>query len=184
MVDYILIVDDLSTDTKSQTARTLGLDVIVHEMNRGYGANQKTCYEAALDGEADVIIMLYPDYQYSPQLNPATAVMLVFAPYDMVLGSRILAQSPLGGGMPLYQYGANRMLTAIENLIVGAKLSEYHTVLRGYRSTLFRNIPFQLNSDDFVFDNQAIAQALTANVRIGEVSCPTHFGHESSSISF
>lgn len=184
VVDDIIVVDDGSTDGTVDVARNLGLDIITHATNRGYGANQKTCYQAALAQGADVIIMLHPDYQYSPELIPALAAMLAYAPFELVLGSRILAQSAVKSGMPVYKFVANRVLTAIENLLVGAKLSEYHTGLRGYRRGLLEAVPFHLNSDDFVFDNQFILQALAAGARVGELSCPTHYGDESSSINF
>lgn len=184
VVDEIIVVDDASTDGTVEAAASIGLQAIRHGSNRGYGGNQKTCYEAALARGADIVIMLHPDYQYSPKLIPAMAAMLSYAPYDLVLGSRILAQNALRGGMPLYKYVANRLLTAAENLLVGAKLSEYHTGLRGYRRSLLLSVPFQLNSDDFVFDNQFILQALLAGGRVGEVSCPTHYGLDSSSINF
>ncbi|MHB1941228.1 MAG: glycosyltransferase family 2 protein [Candidatus Dormibacteria bacterium] len=184
IVDDIIVVDDASTDGTVAAAAALGLDAIQHDRNRGYGGNQKTCYKVALERGADIVIMLHPDYQYSPKLIPAIAAMLCYAPYDMVLGSRILAQNALRGGMPLYKYVANRFLTAVENLLVGAKLSEFHTGLRGYRKSLLCSVPFDLNSDDFVFDNQFILQALLAGGRVGELSCPTHYGHDSSSINF
>lgn len=184
VVDEIILVDDASTDATASAARNLGIEPIVHDRNKGYGANQKTCYRAALARGADIVIMLHPDYQYSPRLIPAIAAMLAFAPYDIVLGSRILAQSAVKSGMPRYKFVANRFLTAAENLLVRAKLSEYHTGLRGYRRTLLEAIPFELNSDDFVFDNQLILQALAAGGRVGELSCPTHYGDESSSINF
>jgi glycosyltransferase involved in cell wall biosynthesis len=184
VVDDIIVVDDASTDRTVEAAANVGLEAIRHGSNRGYGGNQKTCYETALARGADIVIMLHPDYQYSPKLIPAMAAMLSYAPYDLVLGSRILAQNALRGGMPVYKYVANRVLTAAENLLVGAKLSEYHTGLRGYRRSLLLSVPFQLNSDDFVFDNQFILQALLAGGRVGELSCPTHYGNDSSSISF
>ncbi len=184
IVDDIILVDDASTDATCSVAHNLGLEIITHEFNRGYGANQKTCYQAALARGADIVIMLHPDYQYSPELIPALAAMLAYAPFDLVLGSRILAQSAVKSGMPVYKYVSNRVLTAVENLLVGAKLSEYHTGLRGYRRSLLEAVPFNLNSDDFVFDNQFILQALAAGARVGELSCPTHYGDESSSINF
>ncbi len=184
IVDEILMVDDASTDATTEEARRLGLAIEVHDRNRGYGGCQKTCYSAALAHNADVIVMLHPDYQYSPRLVPAMASMVAYGEYDFVLGSRILAQSAIAGGMPRYKYAANRALTLVENLMVGSKLSEFHTGLRAYSRELLEAIPYERNSEDFVFDNQVIVQALTAGARIGEVSCPTRYEPESSSINF
>jgi glycosyltransferase involved in cell wall biosynthesis len=184
VVDDVLLVDDASTDGTIEEADRLGLQSIVHPSNRGYGANQKTCYGAALDLGADVVVMLHPDYQYSPSLVPAMAAMIASGEYDFVLGSRILAQSAMAGGMPRYKFVSNRALTLFENLMLGQKLSEYHTGFRAYRAGLLRALPYERNSDDFVFDNQIIAQAIVAGARIGEISCPTRYEEESSSISF
>jgi glycosyltransferase involved in cell wall biosynthesis len=184
VVDEILIVDDASTDETTDQARRLGLPIAVHEQNRGYGGCQKTCYDNALELDADVIVMLHPDYQYSPRLVPAMAAMIAYGEYDFVLGSRILAQKAVVGGMPRYKYVANRALTFVENLMVGTKLSEFHTGLRAYSRELLEAIPYEINSEDFVFDNQVIVQALAAGARIGEVSCPTRYEPESSSINF
>jgi glycosyltransferase involved in cell wall biosynthesis len=184
VVDEIMIVDDASTDETTDQARRLGIPIAVHERNRGYGGCQKTCYERALALDADVIVMVHPDYQYSPRLVPAMAAMIAYGEYDFVLGSRILAQKAVLGGMPRYKYVANRALTLFENLMVGAKLSEFHTGLRAYSRELLEAIPFETNSEDFVFDNQVIVQALAAGARIGEVSCPTRYEAESSSINF
>ncbi len=184
IVDEILMVDDASTDATTEEARRLGLAIEVHDHNRGYGGCQKTCYAAALAHGADVIVMLHPDYQYSPRLVPAMASMVAHGEYDFVLGSRILAQNAVSGGMPRYKYAANRVLTLVENLMVGSKLSEFHTGLRAYSRELLEAIPFERNSEDFVFDNQVIVQALAAGARIGEVSCPTRYEPESSSINF
>ncbi|MGO9341222.1 MAG: glycosyltransferase family 2 protein [Acidimicrobiales bacterium] len=184
IVDEILMVDDASTDSTTEEARRLGLAIEVHGENRGYGGCQKTCYSAALARDADVIVMLHPDYQYSPRLVPAMASMVAYGEYDFVLGSRILAQNAVSGGMPRYKYAANRALTLVENLMVGAKLSEFHTGLRAYSRELLETIPYERNSEDFVFDNQVIVQALAAGARVGEVSCPTRYEPESSSINF
>jgi glycosyltransferase involved in cell wall biosynthesis len=184
VVDDILLVDDASTDGTVALARTLGLEPIVHDRNRGYGANQKTCYDAALARGADIVVMLHPDYQYSPRLIVPMAAMIAYGEYDFVLGSRILAQSAVEGGMPRYKYVANRLLTAFENLVVHQKLSEYHTGLRAFSRTLLLRLPLELNSDDFVFDNEVILQAIAAGARVGEVSCPTRYAGDSSSINF
>lgn len=180
----MLLVDDASNDDTVQVARRLGLETISHMQNRGYGGNQKTCYDAALKRGADIVVMLHPDYQYSPRLVVPMAAMIAYGEYDMVLGSRILAQSAIKAGMPRYKYVANRGLTLVENIILGMKLSEYHTGLRAYSKELLSAIPLDRNSDDFVFDNQLIVQARQARARIGELSCPTRYGAESSSINF
>ena len=172
VIDEIVLVDDASTDQTVSLARELGLEPIRHELNLGYGGNQKTCYRRALELGADIIVMVHPDYQYSPLLVPAMASMIAYGEYDMVLGSRILAQNSVARGMPRYKYVANRFLTFVENIFLQQKLSEYHTGLRAFSSTLLAGLPFERNSDDFVFDNQIIAQAISAGARIGEVSCP------------
>ena len=182
IVDDILLVDDASTDATVEEAVRLGLQPILHLSNRGYGANQKTCYRAALEVGADVVAMVHPDYQYSPLLIPAMTSMIATGVYDMVLGSRILAQHAVHQGMPRYKYLGNRFLTLAENMVLHQKLSEYHTGLRAFSAPLLRSLPLDRNSDDFVFDNQIIAQALRAGARIGEVSCPTRYQPESSSI--
>jgi glycosyltransferase involved in cell wall biosynthesis len=184
IVDEILMVDDASTDATIQEARRLGITIELHHENRGYGGAQKTCYSRALAHNADVIVMLHPDYQYSPRLVPAMAAMIAYGEYDFVLGSRILAQDAVAGGMPLYKYAANRALTLVENLMIGSKLSEFHTGLRAYSRELLEAIPYERNSEDFVFDNQVIVQALAAGARVGELSCPTRYEPESSSINF
>jgi glycosyltransferase involved in cell wall biosynthesis len=184
VVDDVLMVDDASTDGTVTLARNLGLDTIVHDRNRGYGGNQKTCYAAALDRGADVVVMLHPDYQYSPRLVVPLAGMIACGEYDMVLGSRILSQNAVKGGMPRYKYVANRMLTAFENVMVSYKLSEYHTGLRAFSRQLLTTLHLESNSDDFVFDNQIIVQALAAGARIGELSCPTRYNQDASSINF
>jgi len=183
VIDEIVLVDDASTDQTVPLARELGLDPILHDVNLGYGANQKTCYRRALELGADIIVMVHPDYQYSPLLVPAMASMIAYGEYDMVLGSRILAQNSVARGMPRYKYVANRFLTSVENVFLQQKLSEYHTGLRAFSSTLLAGLPFERNSDDFVFDNQIIAQAISVGARIGEVSCPTRYQAESSSIN-
>ena len=183
VIDEIVLVDDASRDRTVALARELGLEPICHEQNKGYGGNQKTCYRAALDLSADVIVMVHPDYQYSPLLVPAMASMIAYGEYDMVLGSRILAQNSVARGMPRYKYVSNRFLTFVENLALSQKLSEYHTGLRAFSSALLAGLPVERNSDDFVFDNQIIAQAIAAGARIGEVSCPTRYAADSSSIN-
>ncbi len=183
VVDEVVLVDDASTDQTMALARELGLDPIRHERNRGYGGNQKTCYGRALELGADIVVMVHPDYQYSPLLVPAMASMIAYGEYDMILGSRILAQHTVARGMPVYKYVANRFLTAVENVMLGQKLSEYHTGLRAFSSSLLAVLPFDRNSDDFVFDNQMIAQAVAAGARIGEVSCPTRYQQDASSIN-
>ena len=184
VIDDLLVVDDGSTDGTVAVAQRLGLAPIVHDHNVGYGGNQKTCYAAALAKGADVVLMLHPDYQYSPRLVVPMAGMIAYGEYDMVLGSRILAQRAVERGMPRYKYLANRALTLFENLAVGDKLSEYHTGLRAYSRELLVGLPLDRNSDDFVFDNQLIMQAMVANARIGEMSCPTRYFPEASSIGF
>jgi len=182
VVDEIVLVDDASTDDTSRVANELGLRVIKHAANRGYGGNQKTCYRTALELGADIVVMVHPDYQYSPLLVPAMAAMIAYGEYDFVLGSRILSQNAVERGMPRYKYIANRILTLLENLLLHEKLSEYHTGLRAYSRELLAALPLEHNTDDFVFDNQVIAQALAAGARIGELSCPTRYFTEASSI--
>ena len=183
IIDELVLVDDCSTDTTVEVARQLGLDPIRHDVNKGYGGNQKTCYGRALELGADIIVMIHPDYQYSPRLAPAMAAMIAYGEYDMVLGSRILAQKTVARGMPAYKYVANRFLTATENVLLGQKLSEYHTGLRAFSAGLLASLPVDRNSDDFVFDNQMIAQAIVAGARVGELSCPTRYMDEASSIN-
>jgi glycosyltransferase involved in cell wall biosynthesis len=182
IVDDLVLVDDASTDNTVRVAEELGLHTIRHPQNRGYGGNQKTCFRAALDLGADIVVMVHPDYQYSPRLVPAMVAMIAYGEYDFVLGSRILTQNAVARGMPRYKYIANRALTLVENLVVGEKLSEYHTGLRAFSSAVLGAVPIELNSEAFVFDNQIIAQALVAGARIGELSCPTRYETESSSI--
>jgi glycosyltransferase involved in cell wall biosynthesis len=184
VIDDVVLVDDASTDETADTARELGIETVVHPQNRGYGGNQKTCYRTALEHGADIVVMVHPDHQYSPQLVVPMAAMIAYDVYDFVLGSRILAQNAVAGGMPRYKYVANRALTAFENVVVSGKFSEYHTGLRAYRASLLASLPLERNSDDFVFDNQVILQAMAAQARIGEISCPTRYDGDSSSIDF
>jgi glycosyltransferase involved in cell wall biosynthesis len=184
IVDTRILVDDHSRDETVRVAREMGLTVIVHEKNYGYGGNQKTCYRAALDSGADIIIMVHPDYQYKPTLVAAMAGMISSGVYDVVLASRILGGGALRGGMPRYKYIANRFLTAFENLLLGAKLSEYHTGFRGFSREVLETLPLAENSDDFVFDNEMIVQMIYFGLRIGEISCPTKYFDEASSIRF
>ena len=185
VADLVVIVDDASKDETVEIARRLpNTRVHVHGENRGYGGNQKTCYRLALDADADIVIMIHPDYQYTPKLMPAMAALIAGGLYDCVLGSRILGGRALAGGMPLWRYLANRALTLFENLMTGAKLSEYHTGYRAFSRQLLEEIDFERNSDDFVFDNQILAQVLWAGRTIAEVSCPTRYQAESSSIGF
>jgi glycosyltransferase involved in cell wall biosynthesis len=184
LVDVCLLVDDHSSDRTVELAARLGLKYFVHDQNYGYGRNQQTCYREALAAGAEVVIMLHPDYQYTPLLVTAMASMVAYGVYDVVLGSRILGGRALRGGMPLYKYIANRFLTAFENLALGAKLSEYHTGYRAFSHEVLSRLPLLENSDDFVFDNQMLAQALYFGYRVGEISCPTHYFPEASSIRF
>ena len=184
IVDQVVVVDDASDDDTVAVARALGLDVILHPHNMGYGANQKTCYKEAIARAADVVVMVHPDYQYDPRLVTAMAGMVASGIYDVVLGSRILGSGALRGGMPPWKYLANRMLTLFENVMLGAHLSEYHTGYRAYSRSLLDALPWQRNSDDFVFDNQILAQAIVGRYGIGEVSVPTRYFAEASSIGF
>lgn len=184
LVDDILLVDDASSDATVAVARELELHHVVHPENRGYGANQKTCYREALARGADIVVMLHPDYQYSPRLVPAMSAMVASGHFDAVLGSRILGVGALAGGMPLWKYVANRGLTFIENVLLGYKLTEYHTGYRAFSRPLLETLPLEENSDDFVFDNQMIAQTIWFGYRIGEISCPTRYFPEASSINF
>lgn len=184
-VDLVIVVDDASKDRTVEIANTLPkTKVVVHEANRGYGANQKTCYRLALEEGADIVIMVHPDYQYTPQLIPAMSSMIGNGLYHCVLGSRILGGHALKGGMPFWKYLANRGLTLAENVLLGAKLSEYHTGYRAFSRELLEAIAFERNSDDFVFDNQMLAQILWKGYTIAEVSCPTKYFPEASSINF
>jgi glycosyltransferase involved in cell wall biosynthesis len=184
IVDEVILVDDASRDDTAERARELGIHTIIHVENRGYGGNQKTCYREALSKGADVVVMLHPDYQYSPRLITAMASMIISGHYDLVLGSRILGGQALKGGMPLYKYVANRLLTLVENMALGVKLSEYHTGYRAFSRKVLENLPLEANSDDFVFDNEMLAQAVYFGFRIGEISCPTKYFDDASSINF
>lgn len=184
VVDIKILVDDSSKDQTATLSRQLGLLTFVHDANYGYGRNQQTCYREALAAGADIVVMVHPDYQYTPVLVPAMAGMVASGVYDMVLGSRILGAGALKGGMPLYKYIANRFLTAFQNLFLGVKLSEYHTGFRAFSRELLETLPLLENSDDFVFDNQMIAQAVMFGFSIGEISCPTKYFEDASSINF
>ena len=184
VVDDVILVDDNSTDQTVQLAEQLGIFTIVHPENRGYGGNQKTCYQAALDRGADIVVMLHPDYQYTPKLITAMASMIAEGEFDVVLASRILGVGALAGGMPVYKYIANRFLTLVQNILVGHKLSEYHTGYRAWSRKTLESLPLLNNSDDFVFDNQMLAQTIYQGFRIGEISCPTRYFPEASSINF
>lgn len=184
IVDEILLVDDASSDDTVALARELELTVFQHERNFGYGRNQKTCYREALKHDADIVVMVHPDYQYSPNLIVPMAGMIAYGEYDVVMGSRILGNGAIDGGMPVYKYIANRFLTLAQNMLCGQKLSEYHTGFRAFRREVIENLPLEENSDDFVFDNQMIAQAIYFGHRIGEISCPTRYFDEASSINF
>jgi glycosyltransferase involved in cell wall biosynthesis len=185
IVDLVIVVDDASQDGTVAIARTLDrVQVEVHPENRGYGANQKTCYRLALAAGADIIIMIHPDYQYTPQLIPAMAALVASGLYPCVLASRILGGGALRGGMPWWKYISNRFLTLVENLLLGAKLSEYHTGYRAFARNLLERLPLEANSDDFVFDNQVLAQVIALGWAIGEVTCPARYLPEASSINF
>jgi glycosyltransferase involved in cell wall biosynthesis len=184
IVDDIILTDDASQDNTAELAKELGLHVIRHDRNRGYGGNQKTCYAAALARHADIVVMLHPDYQYSPRLLAAMASMIASEEYDVVLGSRILGKGARSGGMPLYKYLSNRVLTLVQNILVGQKLSEYHTGYRAWHRTVLEQLPLLIGSDDFVFDNEMLVQAIHFGFRIGEISCPTRYFDEASSINF
>ena len=183
-VDIRILVDDSSTDDTAQLAQWLGVQTFVHDRNYGYGRNQQTCYREALAAGADIVVMVHADYQYTPRLVTAVASMIAYGVYDVVLGSRILGGGALKGGMPLYKYIANRFLTFFQNLFLGVKLSEYHTGFRAFERHVLETLPLLENSDDFVFDNQILVQAVMFGFRIGEVSCPTRYFQEASSIGF
>jgi glycosyltransferase involved in cell wall biosynthesis len=184
IVDNIILVDDFSSDQTVKLSRELGIETVVHTENRGYGANQKTCYLTALNRNADIVIMLHPDYQYSPKLIRAMSSMIAEAEFDVVLASRILGIGALAGGMPVYKYVANRVLTLTQNLLCGHKLSEYHTGYRAWSREVLESLPLLSNSDDFLFDNQMLAQCIYRGYQVGEVSCPTKYFAEASSINF
>jgi glycosyltransferase involved in cell wall biosynthesis len=183
MVDRIILVDDVSRDETVAIARQLGLDVIIHRQNLGYGGNQKTCYDAALSAGADVVVMLHPDYQYDATRIPALVEPILAGEKDLMLGSRFLGD-PLAGGMPKWKFISNRFLTMVENLVFGLHLSEYHTGFRAYSRSLLESIPYRLNSDDFVFDQELVAQAVACKMRIGEIAVPTRYFEEASSVNF
>jgi glycosyltransferase involved in cell wall biosynthesis len=184
IVDDLLLVDDASGDDTIEVAKRLGIPFVVHPKNRGYGGNQKTCYTEALKRGADIITMLHPDYQYSPRLIEAMVPLAASGQFDIILGSRILGEGALAGGMPVYKYVSNRLLTAVENIFLGLKLSEYHTGYRTFTREVLETLPLEECSDDFVFDNQILAQAAMFGFRIGEISCPTKYFAEASSINF
>jgi glycosyltransferase involved in cell wall biosynthesis len=184
IVDEVILVDDASRDRTAELSRMIGIHTIVHTKNMGYGGNQKSCYRAALDLGADIVVMVHPDYQYTPKLIPAMVSMIAYGEFDAVLASRILGIGALKGGMPLYKYIANRFLTLFENLLLGHKLSEYHTGYRAFSREILEKLPLENNSDDFVFDNQMLAQIIWFGYRIGEITCPTKYFEDASSINF
>jgi glycosyltransferase involved in cell wall biosynthesis len=184
IVDDVLLVDDKSSDKTVSLAKRLGIETFLHDKNYGYGRNQKTCYEEALRRNADIIVMVHPDYQYTPKLITAMASMIAYDVYDVVLGSRIIGGGALKGGMPLYKYIANRLLTAVENLLLGTKLSEFHTGYRAFSKRVLISLPLHVNSDNFLFDNEMLVQIIYFGYRVGEISCPTRYFKEASSINF
>lgn len=185
IVDDVILTDDFSNDKTISVAKDIGINhIIAHRKNLGYGANQKSCYTKALELKADIIVMLHPDYQYNPKLITAMASLISNDVYDVVLGSRILGKSALKGGMPFYKYVSNRFLTAVQNILMGHKLSEYHTGYRTFNAQVLKEIPFETNSDDFIFDNQLLSQICFKSYRIGEISCPAKYEKDSSSINF
>ena len=184
IVDCVLLVDDASDDATVAVAQRLGIKAHRHPANRGYGGNQKTCYALALAEGADIVVMLHPDYQYEPKLITAMAAMVASDVYDVVIGSRILGNTAIAGGMPRYKYFFNRVLTALENLLAGSKLSEFHSGYRAFSREVLQTLPLAANSDDFVFDNQMLLQALAFGHRIGEISCPTKYFADASEINF
>lgn len=184
VVDDVLLVDDYSSDETVKVAERLRIKTFLHDQNYGYGRNQKTCYQEALRHNADIIVMVHPDYQYTPKLVTAMASMIAFDVYDVVLGSRIIGGGSLKGGMPVYKYFSNRFLTAFQNLMLGSKLSEFHTGYRSFSRKVIEDLPLNENSDDFVFDNEMLAQIICFGYRVGEISCPTRYFEEASSISF
>lgn len=183
IIDEIILVDDCSLDNTVEISKVLGIKTIIHRENSGYGANQKTCYNEALECGADIVIMLHPDYQYTPRLLVAMASMIAYGEYDSVLASRILGNGALKGGMPLYKYIANRFLTLFQNILMSQKVSEYHSGYRAFSKEVIMSLPLELNSNDFIFDNQMLAQILFAKYKLGEISCPTLYESDSSSIS-
>lgn len=183
-VDEVILVDDNSADNTKILSKELNITTIVHSENKGYGANQKSCYKAALKCGADIVVMLHPDYQYTPKLIPAMVSMMAFEEYDAVMASRMLGNSALKGGMPFYKFLANKFLTAFENFFLGEKLSEYHTGFRGFTKKVLENLPLAECDDDFIFDNEILALLFYNNYKIGELSCPTKYFKEASSINF
>ena len=185
VVDDVILTDDFSKDETVAIAKKIGIKhIILHDKNKGYGANQKTCYQKAIELNADIIVMLHPDYQYSPKLIPAMCTLVANDLYDVVLGSRILSKGALKGGMPLYKYVSNRILTFVQNVLMNQKLSEYHTGYRCFDTKILQKLDFKNNSNDFVFDNEILAQLCFTNARIGEISCPANYFEEASSINF
>ena len=185
LVDEVILVDDNGSDNTYEIAKSLGINhVIRHEYNKGYGGNQKTCYNKALELKADIVVMLHPDYQYTPKLIESMCYLIANDLYPVVLGSRILGKGALRGGMPIYKYIANRILTLFQNILMNQKLSEYHTGFRAFSSDVLKNINYHNNSDDFIFDNQMLAQIMFKNYLIGEITCPTKYFEEASSINF
>jgi len=184
IVDEVILVDDKSSDKTIEVAKKLNLRLFIHEKNKGYGGNQKTCYQEALKLNGDIIIMLHPDYQYDPRLITAMASLIAEGVYDVVIASRIIGHTALKGGMPAYKYISNRFLTLLENIVIGEKLSEYHSGYRAFSRGVLEKLPYKNNSDDFVFDNQMLLQCFYYNFKIGEISCPTKYEKESSSINF
>lgn len=184
IVDHVLLVDDKSSDNTVEVARRLGISIATHSENRGYGGNQKSCYKLALDAGADIIIMLHPDYQYTPLLIPSMAHLIASGLYPVVLGSRILGTGAMKGGMPVYKYIFNRFLTFTENIFLGSKLSEFHTGYRAFSRSVLERVPYELNSDDFVFDNQILCQIIYRRLEIAEITCPAKYFPDASSINF
>jgi glycosyltransferase involved in cell wall biosynthesis len=184
LIDDVILTDDFSTDDTVELSRSLGIHTIIHTRNKGYGGNQKTCYDAALARGADIVVMLHPDYQYSPRLVPAIASMVASGEYDVALGSRILGKGALSGGMPLYKYVSNRFLTLVQNALIGQKMSEYHSGFRCWSRKALIAISYHRCSDDFIFDNEMICQAIFLGLRGGEISCPARYLEEASSINF
>lgn len=185
VVDEVVLVDDKSKDETVKRAEEIGIrHIVVHQVNRGYGGNQKSCYDKALELGADIVIMLHPDYQYTPKLIPSMAFLIANDLYHVVLGSRILGKGALKGGMPIYKYIANRILTFIQNILVGQKLSEYHTGYRAFSKEVLLAVDYEMNSDDFVFDNQMLSQIIYQGYEVAEVTCPTKYFEEASSINF
>jgi glycosyltransferase involved in cell wall biosynthesis len=184
IVDEVILVDDLSKDNTVEVAKRIGIkNIITHSENKGYGGNQKSCYNKALELESDIVVMLHPDYQYTPQLIHSMSYLIANGTYEVVLGSRILGKGALKGGMPMYKYISNRMLTLFQNILMNQKLSEYHTGYRAFSRNVLKSIDYNINSDDFVFDNQMIAQIFFAGFEIAEITCPTKYFEEASSIN-